>query len=534
MKQNLPQNEGVDAVCARARPLFGSRGGCVIAAASVLTVIATAVADQNASWPMWGGTPQRNMANPTAKNVATHWDVNPKGNIKWIARVGSRCYGNPVVADGKVFVGTNNAYPRPDGGRGRNPNIAGDKGIVMCFRQSDGEFLWQSVHDKLPAGKENDWPEEGIASTCAVDGKRVYYVSNRCTLVCADTEGFRDGRNDGIQTEKYHEQSDADIIWELDMIGELGVYPHFLATSSPLVVGDLVYVHTSNGPDENAFFVVPEPNAPSFIAVDKHNGKVVWQDSSPGERLLDGQWSSPTYGEVHGKGQVYFPGGDGWLYAFEPLPESPGRAKLIWKFDCNPPGGAANFGGKSTQNAILGTAVFHEDRVFVAVGQNPERGEGPGHLWAIDASRTGDVSEYIGEWDPVTRSKRDPKKNPNSAMVWHYGDRDFHRSMSTVAIQGDLLIAADLSGFVHCLDRESGKPYWKHDMLSSVWGSPSIIDGKVYIGDEDGDVTILKLDNECAVIGEMNMGANVPSTAVAVDGVLYLATSSHLIAIEQK
>jgi outer membrane protein assembly factor BamB len=533
MRQKKRDNQTLNAARANERGRSDRTLRRALAVTSLFAIIAMAGIGKDATWPMWGGTPQRNMCNPVANNIPTHWDVATKKNIKWIARVGSRCYGNPVVADGKVFVGTNNAYPRPDGGRGRNPKIAGDKGVVMCFRQSDGEFLWQSVHDKLPSGKENDWPEEGIASTCAVDGKRVYYVSNRCTLVCADTEGFRDGRNDGIQTEKYEDQSDADIVWELDMIGELGVYPHFLATSSPLIVGDLVYVHTSNGPDD---FVVPRPDAPSFIAVNKHNGKVVWQDNSPGDHLLDGQWSSPSYGEVHGKGQVYFPGGDGWLYAFEPLgdPDSPGRSKLIWKFDCNPPGGNVNFGGKSTVNSILSTAVFHDDRVYVAVGQNPERGEGPGHLWAIDASKTGDVSEYLGQWDPATRSKRNPMKNPNSAMVWHYGERDFNRSMSTVAIQDDLLIAADLSGFLHCLDRESGEVNWKHDMLSSIWGSPSIIDGKVYVGDEDGDIAIFKLGKQETLVGKINMGANVPSTPIAVDGVLYLATSSHVYAIEQR
>jgi outer membrane protein assembly factor BamB len=473
------------------------------------------------------------MANSSARNIATHWDVGAKKNVKWVARVGSRCYGNPVVADGKIFVGTNNAYPRPDGGYGRNPKIAKDKGVVMCFRQSDGAFLWQSVHDKLPTGRENDWPEEGIASTCTVDNKRVYYVSNRCTLVCADTEGFLDGNNDGVQSEKYQDQSDGDIVWELDMIAELGVYPHMLATSSPLVVGDVVYVHTSNGPDESGL-VVPEPAAPSFIAVDKHTGKLIWKDNSPGDRLLDGQWSSPTFGVVHGKGQVYFPGGDGWLYAFEPMgdPAARGQAKLIWKFDCNPPGGKAGFAGRGTSNSILSTAVFHNNRVYVAVGQNPEHGDGPGHLWAIDATRTGDVSEFVGEWDAVTRTKKNVQMNANSALVWHYGGRDFSRSMSTVAIQGDLLLAADLAGFLHCLDVTSGKPHWKHDMLASVWSSPSIIDGKVYLGDEDGDVAVLKLSAELQVIGENNMGANVPSTAVAVDGVLYLATSNQVVAIE--
>ncbi len=71
----------------------------------------------------------------------------------------------------------------------------------MCFRESDGQFLWQIVHDKLGSGRVNDWPEQGICSTCCVDGDRVYYVSNRCQLVCADVNGARQrtmARSSGI------------------------------------------------------------------------------------------------------------------------------------------------------------------------------------------------------------------------------------------------------------------------------------------------------------------------------------------------
>ena len=79
----------------------------------------------------------------------------------------------------------------------RQPKATGDKGVIMCFRERDGQFRWQMTHDKLPAGRVNDWPQQGICSTPAVDGDRFYYVSNRCELVCADLEGFLDGENDG-------------------------------------------------------------------------------------------------------------------------------------------------------------------------------------------------------------------------------------------------------------------------------------------------------------------------------------------------
>jgi len=62
-------------------------------------------------WPMWGGTPDRNMVSDM-KDLPTEWDVKTKKNVKWVAELGSQSYGNPVVAGGMVFVGTNNELMR--------------------------------------------------------------------------------------------------------------------------------------------------------------------------------------------------------------------------------------------------------------------------------------------------------------------------------------------------------------------------------------------------------------------------------------
>ena len=102
---------------------------------------------------MWGGTADRNMIS-NMKGMPTSWDVKEKKNVKWVAQLGSQTYGNVVVSGGMVFVGTNNEGLR-------DPKITGDKGILMAFRESDGEFMWQMVHDKLAAGRVNDWPLSG-------------------------------------------------------------------------------------------------------------------------------------------------------------------------------------------------------------------------------------------------------------------------------------------------------------------------------------------------------------------------------------
>ena len=42
-------------------------------------------------WPMWGGTPDRNMVS-SMKGIPTTWDVKTKKNVKWVAELGSQAF----------------------------------------------------------------------------------------------------------------------------------------------------------------------------------------------------------------------------------------------------------------------------------------------------------------------------------------------------------------------------------------------------------------------------------------------------------
>src|SRR5262249_33762223 len=170
------------------------------------------------------------------------------------------------------FSGTNNGKPR-------NPEVKGDKGILMCFRESDGKFLWQAVHDKLPAGQVNDWPEEGICSSPVVEGEHVYYVSNRCEVICASVDGYVEGKTKPTH-EKYATKADAGVVWRPDMMKAMNLFPHSLATCSPLIVGDTLFVITSNGVDEG-HINIPQPGSPSFLAINKKTGEVRWKSNLP-------------------------------------------------------------------------------------------------------------------------------------------------------------------------------------------------------------------------------------------------------------
>jgi len=527
-------------------------------------------------WPQWGGTSVRNNV-PFAQNLPESWEIgkfarNDDGtlgewqkeiaeNVKWVSRLGSQTYGNPVVANGKVYVGTNNAAGYLD----RFPPTV-DLGVLACFRESDGEFLWQHSSRKLKTGRVHDWPMQGICCAPLVEGERLWYVTSRGEVVCLDTEGFDDGENDGPFTEeKVADKGEADVVWVFDFMKAFGVSQHNMCSCSVTAYGDLLFVCTGNGVDES-HVKLPAPDAPSFFCIDKNTQEVYWTDNRPGGAVVHGQWSSPAAGVLGGQPQVIFAGGDGYLYSFKANKGSGGAPELLWKFDCNPKESRWELSGLGTRNNIISTPVIYEGHVFVAVGQDPEHGEGIGHLWRIDPSGRGDISPTLAvkaddhsQVLPHRRIQAVVKEegevaipNPNSGAVWHFSEQDvdgdgevafeetMHRACGTVAIKDDILYLADFSGILHVVDAQTGQQLWHYDMFAAAWGSPLIADGRVFIGDEDGDVAIFPhtRDGSKAVVddtpalGEINMYNSVYSTPIVANGTLFIANRTHLFAIE--
>jgi outer membrane protein assembly factor BamB len=607
-------------------------------------------------WVQWGGTSYRNNV-PIGKNIPLEWTIGTidrktqewkkegSKNIRWASRLGSQTYGNPVIADGRVFVGTNNQA----GYLKRYPSSV-DLGVLLSFKESDGSFQWQDSSEKLPSGRVNDWPMQGICCAPYAEGNRLWFVTSRGEVVCLDAEGFHDGEDDGplqnqlgrlfdvAQNEDpmkdklagivaalnegkvspdlaaqltasgaplpegvsvKQEQSgkkwsiaakigdadrqiqlnlvgldptqrlsafkvitaadkdEADRIWVLDMMAQLQVFQHNMCSCSITALGDLLFVNTSNGVDET-HVQIPQVEAPSFICVDKNSGEVYWTDATPGDNILHGQWSSPTVAMLGGVPQVIFGGGDGWVYSFKADKGKDGKPELLWEFDANPKEAKYSVEGRSTRNHIIGTPVVYDGLVYIAVGEDPEHGEGEGHLWCIDPTKRGDVSAQLAV-NVSDRSKPLPKRrlqaifpdqgevaidNPNSAAIWHFSKFDtngdgkigfeetMHRTCGTVTIKNDLLFIADFSGLFHCLDAKSGKVHWTYDMLGASWGSPMIVNDKVYIGDEDGDVIVFNLSAEQhEPVAENSMKNSVYTSPVVANDTLFIANKSYLFSI---
>jgi outer membrane protein assembly factor BamB len=469
--------------------------------------------------PLFGGTPQRNLINTIDKGTPTTWSVveNKLKNIKWVAEIGNRSYGGPIIADGKVYVGTTNSNPR-------DPNVKGQKAVLMAFQESDGKFLWQIAHEIPPDVTTGDALPQGLCSTPVVDGKFLYYMTPGCEVVCADVEGK--------------------VTWTYDLHKQHKVVPHHLGNCSPLVVGDLVMVITGNGRDDSG--EIPSPKAPSFVAINKNTGKLAWQSNLPGDKIIEGQFSNPTLAVVDGKPQVIFAGGDCVLYSFEPQ-----SGNLIWKCDCLPE--RLKKGDRGIDNYIVATPVVAGDRLYVGLGVAPDGAHSPrySHFLCLDITKKGDVS--VKSYDAKDA------KNKNSALVWAFGgpidpppargrQAYFGPTISTASVHDGLVFVAELSGYMHCLDAKTGKRYWDHDFKTSVWGSPYYVDGKVYVNTQDGDVLIFahSKERQWYVNGKLrtpdgtkgdnatsaNMDEALENTPVVANGVLFIATKTKLYAIK--
>ncbi len=497
-----------------------------------------------ADWPMLGRDGTRNGVSAEV-GAPTQWSLEERKDdrviraargIRWSAPLGSQTHSSPIVSGGLVWIGTNTAKAGVEA-----------HSVLKCFRVADGKQMYEYDSPKLDS-RVNDPGWTGLGSSPLIEGDRLWLATNRSEVLCLDIGPLM--RGEGPPRE----------LWKLDLIKAFDIFPHvpIMGPPRPCSIGPSwngrIFVTTNNGVGED-HVRVPKPEAPNLVCLSKETGEVYWKDNSPGANILVSQFASPTVTEIRGQVQVIVPQSDGWVRSFEPL-----TGEKLWEFDINAKVAVHSL-NRSTRNSLLGNAVVYEDRVYLASGQDAEKGEGPGRLVCIDPTKRGDVSSELAmdadgkplprrrvqEVDPKAGEKAIP--NPNSALVWEFVslgkkfEDAMHGTMSSVAVANGLVIAADRAGLVHCFDAKSGQQHWSHDTFAATWASPLIVDDKVYVTDEDGDVAIFGLSADPVValpkvngapqpLREISMVEPIYSTPIFANGVLYLATRTMLFAID--
>ncbi|MDD4870600.1 MAG: PQQ-binding-like beta-propeller repeat protein [Kiritimatiellae bacterium] len=545
-------------------------------------------------WPEWCGQASRNMAVKSDQKLPDSVDCNVESdasevnlqstkNVKWVARIGRRTTGSPVVSQGRVFIGT--------------VWKGGGEACFLCLDEKTGSLLGSFLCPKPSRTNLEDW---AISSTPTVEDDRLYFVSPYQEAMCIDLKillGKRDPREMEDKT-AVEQLSLKSILWRYDMFERLKAYYHHTASSSVLVHGDYVYVCTGNGRSWIPGRIPFSPLPPSLIVFHKMTGQLIARDDEQiGEQLYRGQYTSPALGMVNGKAQILLATGDGVCHAFEPVdptahvapdrwmttslrgpivyfidvrgkdtgglsPSEYARSvnllsqlpkpalplefrfsldvpattpidviptasvpdvpvlKRIWWFDCIPSEykklpfypRQIKGDGRGHPCGIIGTPVFCNNRVYVAIGGDPNHGgsDSKGSIVCIDATKTGDVTE--------------------KARIWSYDT--LNQSVSTVAVADGLVFVVDNVFMVHCLDADNGHCYWTYSARrnATCFSSPLVADGKVYIGK-----TILSATRKFELRDGIKNGQHTEySSHCVANGVVFTVIGKRLWAICDK
>jgi outer membrane protein assembly factor BamB len=510
MKQNLPRIQSL---------------------ALLLSALALPIQDGRAAdQPQWGQAWTRNMVS-AERNLIDSFDPETGRNVKWAIPLGTETHSTPVIASGRVFIGTNNETPR-------DSRHQGDRGVFMCLDEQDGHLLWQLVVPKREEDPYHDWPKTGISSPATVEGDRVYLVSNRGEVVCLDIHGMANGNDGPYQDEGRHMTPpgepammpgslDADILWILDLTRTAGIWSHDAAHSSILIDGSRLYLNSGTGVD-NTHIVIRTPDAPSLVVVDKYTGALLARDREQiAPTIFHCTWSSPALATFGSKKTIVFAGGNGVVYGFQALSQSlekpsPDQPQTdlqsltkLWQFDPDPEAPKTevhkfNRNRREGPSNIYGMPVVDGDRIYVAGGGDIFWGKNEAWIKCIQITGSGDTSSASEIWSfPLGK-----------------------HVLSTPALHEGMLFIADCERQLHCLDAKTGKPYWTQAIKGDVWASPYVADGKVYLGTRSGEFTIMAASKTKHLLSQLNLIHPISATATAANGVLYVATMNQLFALQ--
>ena len=145
-------------------------------------------------WPMFGRNQTRNAVSPE-KNPPTWWQpeerdkedkiLKPSKNIRWSADLHGpgghgTTYGDPVVVDGMIWVGTNNGSQKEDAA------------VLVCVEEKTGKVLYRYFSPRLDPAGYDQW--KSMACSPLIEGERMWFTTNRCEVVCLDIGPLKGAR----------------------------------------------------------------------------------------------------------------------------------------------------------------------------------------------------------------------------------------------------------------------------------------------------------------------------------------------------
>lgn len=263
------------------------------------------------NWPHWRG-PDFTGISPD-QGLATKWPAAGPKQL-WKVPTGTG-HSSPVIVDDKLYLFT----------RDEDKNLE----LLTAYDAKDGKQLWQQSYTG-GYNKQSDPTWHGTRATPWIEGDKIYTYGGSGDLYCRNIADGKDA-------------------WHLNVLKETkGKELEWGSASSPLIVGDLIYVQGGVG-----------AGAPVAVAVNKNDGKIAWESEAKGASEgkshmgggYGGGYAAPILATVGGKPQLVILGGEA-VYGMDPA-----TGKALWQQDW-----------VTSYDVNATTPIYQEPDLFISTG----------------------------------------------------------------------------------------------------------------------------------------------------------------------
>lgn len=170
----------------------------------------------------------------------------------------------------------------------------------------------------------------------------------------------------------------------------------------------------------------------------------------------------------------------------------------------------------------------------LVISYNPDTGE---ELWRIEGV-SGEVGPSIAYADGIIFAVNDYSRlvaiqtGSEPSIIWE--DEELLSDVPSPVATDDCLIMPTSYGVIACYNTKTGEKFWEHEVDNTIYASPLISEGKVYLVDKQGVTHIFKADKEFTSLGTPELGEKIVCTPAFSEGRIFLRGYNHLFCVGEK
>lgn len=404
---------------------------------SIIFIALSALAARAEDWPQFRGPTGQGLS--TDQRLPLEWTST--NNVAWKQSIPGKGWSSPCYVDGRLYLTT------ADSPAGGGLNLR-----ALCLDAASGGILWNTEVFALDGSKAGriHGKNSQASPTPLIEGDRVYVHFGHHGTACLDRRGK--------------------VVWRNDALP----YPPVHGGGGSAIIVEDALVFSCDGASD-----------PFLVALNKHDGKVLWKVPRPTHAKKQFSFTTPLAITVKGRTQIISPG-SGVVCAY-----APEDGRELWR---------VRYG---EGYSVIPRPVFAHGLVFVSSGFDAPK------AFAIRPDGAGDVTDTHIAWSTT-------KGAPNTPSMLAVGD--------------ELYMVSD-AGVATCLDARTGQVHWNERVSGPCSASPIHAGGRIYIQDEEGVGTVIKAGKQFEKLATNPLGERTLASYAVGPGALFIRGEKHLFCI---